>query len=107
MSRKIAVLLVDDDSLIRRNVTEHLSLSGFDATPAASGQAALDELQKTDYDVVLLDIQMPGLSGLDTLSEIRKLADAPEVIILTGDASLATGLDAMRLGAYDYLTKPA
>src|SRR5437660_9280469 len=50
---------------------------------------------------------MPGLSGLDTLREIRKIEDAPEVIMLTADTSLGTGLEAMRLGAYDYLTKPA
>src|SRR5205085_9557548 len=62
---------------------------------------------KNDFDVVLLDIRMPGLSGLDALREIRKLEDSPEVIMLTADTSLGTGLEAMRLGAYDYLTKPA
>ncbi|MBD0325804.1 MAG: sigma-54-dependent Fis family transcriptional regulator [Pyrinomonadaceae bacterium] len=61
----------------------------------------------TDCDVVLLDIQMPGLSGLEALRVIRQMEDAPEVIMLTADTSLATGIEAMRLGAYDYLTKPA
>jgi two-component system response regulator AtoC len=56
---------------------------------------------------MLLDIRMPGMSGLDTLREVRKLEDAPEVIMLTADTSLGTGIEAMRLGAYDYLTKPA
>src|SRR5204862_3004743 len=77
------------------------------AAPAASGQQALDILRDTDYDVILLDITMPGLSGLDTLREIRKLEDPPEVIMLTADTSLSTGIEAMRQGAYDYLTKPA
>ncbi|HEY0080348.1 MAG TPA: sigma-54 dependent transcriptional regulator [Pyrinomonadaceae bacterium] len=107
MTRKIRVLLVDDDPLLRQLVTDQLSLSGFDATSAASGEEALKAIAGTDYDVVLLDIQMPGLSGLDALREIRKLEDAPEVIMLTADTSLSTGIEAMRHGAYDYLTKPS
>ncbi len=107
MNRKIRVLVVDDDSLLRKLVTEQLAKGDFDAAPAASGQQALDILRETDYDVMLLDITMPGLSGLDTLREIRKLEDPPEVIMLTADTSLSTGIEAMRHGAYDYLTKPA
>src|SRR5919205_2704978 len=105
--KKISVLVVDDDPLLRKLVTEQLSRSGFDASAAASGEEALASLQATDYDVVLMDIRMNGISGLDTLREIRKLEDAPEVIMLTADTSLGTGLEAMRLGAYDYLTKPS
>src|SRR2546423_9338711 len=107
MNRKIRILVVDDDGLLRKLVTEQLAKGDFDAAPAASGQQALDILRDTDYDVILLDITMPGLSGLDTLREIRKLEDPPEVVMLTADTSLATGVEAMRHGAYDYLTKPA
>lgn len=107
MSKNIRVLVVDDDNLLRKLVTDQLARSGFDASAAASGQEALDSLRETDCDVVLLDIQMPGLSGLDALRAIRKMEDAPEVVMLTADTSLATGIEAMRLGAYDYLTKPA
>ncbi|MBA3805243.1 MAG: sigma-54-dependent Fis family transcriptional regulator [Acidobacteria bacterium] len=107
MSRRIRVLVVDDDNLLRKLVTDQLSRSGFEAAPAASAQEAFEALKQKDYDVVLLDIQMPGLSGLDALREIRKMEDAPEVIMLTADTSLPTGLEAMRLGAYDYLTKPS
>src|SRR5437762_1821592 len=107
MNRKIRILVVDDDGLLRKLVTEQLAKGDFDAAPAASGQQALDILRDTDYDVILLDITMPGLSGLDTLREIRKLEDPPEVIMLTADTSLSTGIEAMRQGAYDYLTKPA
>src|SRR5919199_329259 len=105
--KKISVLVVDDDPLLRKLVTDQLSRSGFDASAAASGEEALASLQATDYDVVLMDIRMNGMSGLDTLREIRKIDDAPEVIMLTADTSLGTGLEAMRLGAYDYLTKPS
>jgi DNA-binding NtrC family response regulator len=107
MKRKIRVLVVDDDALLRKLVTGQLARSGFEASSAASGQEALETIGATDYDVILLDIQMPGLSGLDALRQIRKMEDAPEVIMLTADTSLATGIEAMRLGAYDYLTKPS
>jgi DNA-binding NtrC family response regulator len=107
MTRKIRVLVVDDDNLLRKLVTEQLARSDFDAVPADSGKSALSMLRETDYDVVLLDIMMPDISGLDALREIRKLDDPPEVVMLTADTSLATGIEAMRHGAYDYLTKPA
>jgi DNA-binding NtrC family response regulator len=107
MTRKISVLVVDDDPLLRKLVTEQLSRSGFETAAAASGEEAIESLQATDYDVALLDIRMTGMSGLDALREIRRLDDPPEVIMLTADTSLGTGIEAMRLGAYDYLTKPA
>jgi DNA-binding NtrC family response regulator len=107
MSRKIRVMVVDDDAVLRKLVSDQVARMGFDSAAAASGEEALDALSKSDFDVVLLDIRMPGLSGLDALREVRKLEDPPEVIMLTADTSLGTGLEAMRLGAYDYLTKPA
>ena len=107
MNRKIRLLVVDDDSLLRKLVTQQLERVGFDAAPAGSAREALDTLREADYDVVLLDISMPGMSGLDALSEIRGLEDPPEVIMLTADTSLSTGVEAMRHGAYDYLTKPS
>src|SRR5918998_5576706 len=107
MSKKIRVLVVDDDSVLRKLITDQVGRMGFDSHPASSGEEALDTLSKSDFDVVLLDIRMPGLSGLEALREIRKMEDPPEVIMLTADTSLTTGIEAMRLGAYDYLTKPA
>src|SRR5882757_7027845 len=107
MNRKTRLLVVDDDSLLRKLITEQLSRSDFAATPAASARECLQLLREADYDVVLLDIMMPGLSGLEALREIRKFEDPPEVVMLTADTSLATGVEAMRHGAYDYLTKPS
>src|SRR5438132_4532366 len=107
MNRKIRVLVVDDDSLLRKLIADQLSRAEFEAAPAASARDALDVLREADYDVVLLDIMMPDMSGLDALREIRKLDDPPEVVMLTADTSLSTGIEAMRHGAYDYLTKPA
>ena len=107
MNRKIRVLVVDDDSLLRKLIADQLARAEFDAVPAGSAREALDVLREADYDVVLLDIMMPDLSGLDALRKIRQFEDPPEVVMLTADTSLATGVEAMRHGAYDYLTKPA
>ncbi|MGB8507631.1 MAG: response regulator, partial [Pyrinomonadaceae bacterium] len=107
MSRKIRVMVVDDDTVLRRVLSEQIALMKFDSTPAQSGEEALALLDQSDFDVMLLDIRMPGLSGLETLRRIRKLEDPPEIIMLTADTSLGTGIEAMRHGAYDYLTKPS
>jgi two-component system, NtrC family, response regulator AtoC len=107
MNPKTRVFVVDDDPVFQELVPEQLSMLGFESAVAGTGREALNVLRQTDYDVVLLDVSMPGESGLDALREIRRLADAPEVIMLTGDNSLSTGIEAMRRGAHDYLTKPA
>jgi two-component system response regulator AtoC len=107
MSRKIRVMVVDDNKMFRDVVADQLNDSNVEAASVGSGEEALKSLGTTDCDVVLLDINMPGISGLDVLRQIRMMEDAPEVIMLTADTSLSTGLEAMRLGAYDYLTKPA
>ncbi len=107
MQSKIRVLVVDDDAVLRRLVSEQLARSGFEVAVADGGEAALATLRETDIDVVLLDINMPDMSGLDALGRISSLTDAPEVVMLTADTSLTTGIEAMRRGAYDYLTKPA
>jgi len=107
MSRKIRVLVVDDNQMFRDLVADQLGDLNIEATSVGSGEEALKSLAEADCDVVLLDIKMTGISGLDALKQIRQMEDAPEVIMLTADTSLSTGIEAMRLGAYDYLTKPA
>jgi DNA-binding NtrC family response regulator len=107
MNRKIRVLVVDDDNLLRKLIADQLAQAEFDAVPAGSAKEAFDLLSEADYDVVLLDIMMPDLSGLEALRQIRRFEDPPEVVMLTADTSLTTGVEAMRHGAYDYLTKPA
>ena len=107
MSRKIRVLVVDDNKMFRDLVADQLNDLNIEATSVGSGEEALVSLRATDCDVVLLDIKMTGMSGLDVLRQVRQMEDAPEVIMLTADTSLSTGIEAMRLGAYDYLTKPA
>src|ERR1051326_8733044 len=108
MSRKIRVLVVDDNKMFRDVVADQLNdLKNIEASQVESGEEALKFLREMDCDVVLLDINMAGISGLDALRQIRQIEDAPEVIMLTADTSLSTGIESMRRGAYDYLTKPA
>jgi DNA-binding NtrC family response regulator len=100
------ILLVDDEERFRSNLEKLLRAQGLTVTAKDSGAAALEEIQVQAYDVVLLDIRMPGMDGLATLSAIKKIAPEVEVIILSGHASLDAAVDINRLGGYDYLMKP-
>jgi DNA-binding NtrC family response regulator len=74
--------------------------------PAYSGREALEKLEKNGVDVVILDVKMPGMDGIETLREIKKIHPLVEVIMLTGHATVETAVEGMRLGAFDYLMKP-
>jgi DNA-binding NtrC family response regulator len=100
------VLLVDDEVVFTTNMGKLLANRGYKVTPANSGDAAIQALEKETFDVVVLDLKMPGMDGLATLKEIKKLGLFTETLILTGHGSIDTALEAIKLGAYDYLTKP-
>lgn len=107
MTEKIRVLLVDDEEQFVVNLARLLKTRGFDVAQALSGHAALDCVKYGGgFDVVVLDVKMPGMDGIATLAEIKKWAPDTEVIMLTGHATLTSGTEAMRKGAYDYLMKP-
>lgn len=107
MKPKIKILLADDDPVLCRLLPLQLAENDFSVAAVKSGRETLAELRREDFDVVLLDVNLPDVSGLEILPAIRQTADAPEVVMLTADESLSTGITAMRRGAYDYLTKPA
>jgi len=100
------ILLVDDEVVFTTNMGKLLTNRGFKVTAANSGDAAIQALEKENFDVVVLDLKMPGKDGLTTLKEIKKLGLFTETLILTGHGSIDTALEAIKLGAYDYLTKP-
>jgi len=100
------ILLVDDEVVFTTNMGKLLTNRGFKVTAANSGDAAIGALEKENFDVVVLDLKMPGMDGLATLKEIKKLGLFTETLILTGHGSIDTALEAIKLGAYDYLTKP-
>src|ERR1051326_2146463 len=101
-----SILIVDDEAEIRRSLKGVLEDEGYSVSAAESGEAALDALKRRNPDVVLLDIWLPGMDGLDALSKIRELADPPEIIIISGHATIETAVRATKLGAYDFLEKP-
>jgi DNA-binding NtrC family response regulator len=100
------ILLVDDEIVFTTNMSRLLVNRGYQVTAVNSGDAAIQELEKEDFDVVVLDLKMPGMDGIATLKEIKKLDLFTQTLILTGHGSIDSALDAVRLGAYDYLTKP-
>ncbi len=101
------VLVVDDESAIRYSITKTLQRVGYQVDSAASGEEALEMIARQNYDVILTDIRMPGISGVELLARVRESAPEAIVILLTGYASLDTAVESLRLGAHDYLIKPS
>jgi len=107
LEKKIRVLLVDDEEQFVINMAKILKVRGFEVSTAFDGYEAVDAIEHEGrFDVVLLDVKMPGLDGIAVLREIKKREPNTEVIMLTGHATLTSGTQAMREGAYDYLMKP-
>ena len=100
------VLLVDDETIFTKNMSKLLKNRGYQVTAVNSGDSAIRELEHDHFDVIVLDLKMPGMDGITTLQEVMKLGLFTETLILTGHGSIDTALEAMKLGAYDYLTKP-
>lgn len=100
------ILLVDDEVVFTNNMSKLLANRGYRVTAVNSGDAAIRAMEEEDFDVVVLDLKMPGMDGITTLKEIKKLGLFTETLILTGHGSIDTALEAIKLGAYDYLTKP-
>ena len=103
----VSVLIVDDEKEFADSLAERLSLRGFAVRTAYSGEQGLASLGERSVDVVLLDLSMPGMDGLETLKKIRsRQGEETEVIVLTGQASVASAIEGMKRGAFDYLEKP-
>ena len=103
---QIQILVVDDESSVRAVLSEVLEEDGFQVEHATSGNNALDIMEEKEFALVITDINMPGISGIELLEEIKEKKPETEVIIITSFASLDTAVTALRLGAYDYLFKP-
>ncbi len=102
----IDLLIVEDDNQFREMATEWMKRKGHRVESAANAQEALQYCQRQQFDVVLADMNMPGLTGLELLQRLKSDCHESEVIILTGQATVQTAVEAMKLGACDYLTKP-
>ena len=100
------ILLVDDEVVFTDNMSRLLKSRGYLVKAVNEGDSAVDILESENFDVVVLDLKMPGMDGITTLKEINKLDIFTEVLILTAHGSVDTAMEAMKLGAYDYLVKP-
>jgi two-component system, NtrC family, nitrogen regulation response regulator NtrX len=101
-----SILIVDDESSIRQSLRGVLEDEGYKTSVAESGEACLEVLRKRRFDVVLLDVWLPGMDGLEILEKIREAENAPEVIMISGHGTIETAVRATKLGAYDFLEKP-
>jgi len=102
----VRVLVVDDERPTRLLMEKELPRAGYVVTTAESGEEALEKIRSADFDVILLDLKMPGIGGMEALRRIRESGAAGEVVILTGHPDVDSAIAAMKSGAYDYLTKP-
>ncbi|KHK03067.1 response regulator [Desulfovibrio sp. TomC] len=107
MSESVRVLLVDDEESYVETLRKRLMRRGLEVGMAHSGEQALESLAANPVDVVLLDVKMPGMDGMETLSRIKQAHPRTEVIMLTGHANVDVAIRGMEQGAFDYLMKPA
>jgi DNA-binding response OmpR family regulator len=103
---KIRILIVDDEKEFVESLAERLSMRDYDVTTSFSGEEAVEKVKGYNFDVVILDVAMPGMDGVAALREIRKLKPLTEVLMLTGNATVETAVEGMKLGALDYVLKP-
>jgi len=102
----LRVLLVDDEEDFVTTLAERLNLRGIDTDVALDGEEALNKMNKKKPDVIILDVMMPGLGGIDVLRQTKETLPDTPVILVTGRGSTREGIDGMKEGAFDYLMKP-
>ena len=102
----ISLLIVDDETDFRESACRYFARMGFRVDEAEDGEEALNVSTNKKFDVVVLDIHMPGMSGIQVLEKLQKRDPAPKVIMLTGGGTIENAVESIKLGAYDFLTKP-
>ena len=106
MKQTSQILVIDDEAHNRQALTLLLSHSGYQVQSAVSGEEALDIMQKTPFEIIITDLFLPGVSGIDILKRVKEESPYTSVILITGNASAETAVEAMKEGAFDYITKP-
>jgi DNA-binding NtrC family response regulator len=101
------VLLVDDEEEFVRALAKRLKARGLNVEFTGDGKSAVEKLKQSDFDVIVLDLAMPGIDGLETMKRLRKVDPDIQILLLSGHGSLKTGVEAMKEGAIDFLEKPA
>jgi len=105
-NNKYSILIVDDEPLIRESLYEIFKIEGYRTQMAASAEAASKLMDEDQIDIIVTDLKLPGLSGIDLLRQVKGMNNETEVIVITGYGSIETAVEAMKLGAYEYITKP-
>jgi two-component system, NtrC family, response regulator HydG len=100
------ILIVDDELVVRDSLSKWFTSEGYTAKPASGAREALDLIQRADFDIALIDIKMPGMDGMELQSRLKEADPDLTVVIMTGYASVDTAVQALKQGAYDYITKP-
>src|SRR4051794_4979049 len=104
--RPLRVLFVDDEKPLQELMRSELPRLGHEVTVCPDGRAALKVLEKNTFDAAILDLRMPGMTGIEVLEQLKQISPDTEAIVMTGHASMETAIEAVRLGAFDYITKP-
>ena len=104
--RCLRVLFVDDETSLREFMRSELPRLGHEVTVCPDGRAALKALEKGTFDAAILDLRMPGMTGIEVLEQLKQVSPETEAVVMTGHASMETAIEAVRLGAFDYVTKP-
>src|ERR1700687_705314 len=104
--RSLRVLFVDDEKSLQEFMRSELPRLGHEVTVCPDGRAALKTLEKSTFDAAILDLRMPGMTGIEVLEFLKKVSPDTEAVAMTGHASMETAIEAVRLGAFDYITKP-
>ena len=104
--RQISIFAVDDDPKIQKLMKARLSRMGYDVVCFGSGESAVKAFESQPSDIVLVDLYMPGMNGLDVLKKVRELSSSVEVVVITGNADKDSAIDALKLGAFDFFEKP-
>lgn len=100
------ILIVDDEAIARDNLTHVLTQEGYATTAVSSGSEALQQFEKAEFELVLTDLMLPGMNGIELLEHIKEMQPSTQVIVITGHATVATAVSAMQNGAHSYIAKP-
>ena len=106
MASREKILIVEDEKLIRMSLRESLSSEGYVVSEAETGEAGLHRIREDAPDLVLLDYRLPDMTGIDVLRKAREIAPESGVILVTAHSTIGSAVEAIKLGAYDYLNKP-
>ena len=106
VKKKARILVVDDDKQLADNLVEYLSKLGYPAAPAYGGREGLDKFEQGDFQLVITDLMMPEMDGMELLDAVRKMDNRTMVIMVTGYSTIDSAVGAIKKGAYDYISKP-